>query len=528
MSKHSAVQKKMAPASPPVVTGPGLRKFMYLTAAVTGAAVMIVEILGAKMLAPFLGTSHFVWTAQIAVTLVALAAGYWLGGLLVKRALVLRKLYVAILAAGLYLCLSIWAIEPIAYGCLNFRLAAGSLIAATFLFFPPLALLAMTAPFLIASLTSSVSSVGQNVGQLTAVSTMGSFIGTMLIGYVLIPFLPNSMIMYLTAGVLIILAATYLLTWERRQGALVTVFFLSGGLIGFFGVNAQLRDHFASMEQIYRGNSNFGELQVLQSTNGLRRYYLNDNLVQNSYDPLKKKSAAMFTYMLHGLAKAYTPNVDRVLCIGMGVGIVPMQFAREGVKVDVVEINPAVVRVATNHFNCDPSLFTLTLGDGRQFLNRATRVYDAVVLDAFLGDSSPSHLMSREAFLAVRRLLSPNGTLVINCFGSVQGGDDMFAKCLGRTLRAVFPSVRIHQAYLGGNVFFVASPRQELSFVHSIDLNTVHEDVRDAVRAAFEGVSDVNMRKGIVLTDDYNPLDYYDAANRERIRRQLAQNVKAM
>ena len=61
----------------------GLRFYLYVTAGVTGAAIMIVEILGAKMLAPFFGTSHFVWTAQIAVTLVALAAGYYAGGRLV-------------------------------------------------------------------------------------------------------------------------------------------------------------------------------------------------------------------------------------------------------------------------------------------------------------------------------------------------------------------------------------------------------------------------------------------------------------
>ena len=56
-----------------------LRRYLYFTAACTGAAIMIVEILGAKMLSPFMGASHFVWTAQIAVTLVALALGYYAG-----------------------------------------------------------------------------------------------------------------------------------------------------------------------------------------------------------------------------------------------------------------------------------------------------------------------------------------------------------------------------------------------------------------------------------------------------------------
>ena len=66
----------------------GLRQFLYLTATITGAVILIVEILGAKMLSPFLGTSHFVWTAQIAVTLVALSVGYFVGGYVVDLSLI--------------------------------------------------------------------------------------------------------------------------------------------------------------------------------------------------------------------------------------------------------------------------------------------------------------------------------------------------------------------------------------------------------------------------------------------------------
>ena len=85
------------PAASPAVVAPaltkGLRLYLYVTAAVAGAAVMIVEILGAKMLSPFMGLSHFVWTAQIAVTLVALACGYYAGGRLADRSQRLDWLY---------------------------------------------------------------------------------------------------------------------------------------------------------------------------------------------------------------------------------------------------------------------------------------------------------------------------------------------------------------------------------------------------------------------------------------------------
>ena len=121
----------------------GLRRYLYWTAGTTGAAIMIVEILGAKMLAPYVGTSHFVWTAQIAVTLMALATGYYAGGRMVDRSPKLGKMYGCVLVAAIYLCGSVLAVKSVAYWCLDFNLALGSLLAAALLFFIPLSLLAM-------------------------------------------------------------------------------------------------------------------------------------------------------------------------------------------------------------------------------------------------------------------------------------------------------------------------------------------------------------------------------------------------
>src|SRR5262245_46556470 len=200
--KSSSVKQKSPPVDP--VLSLGLRRYLYFTAAITGGAVMVVEILGVKMLSPFVGLSHFVWTAQIAVTLVALACGYYVGGRLADRSQQLTRLYWAILAAAAYLAITVLICEPVAYWCLHFNLTVGSLLASAILFFVPLALLAITGPFLVRVITSSVAGVGGNVGRLTSVGTLGSFAGTMLIGYVMIPLLPNSVAMYLTSLVLML------------------------------------------------------------------------------------------------------------------------------------------------------------------------------------------------------------------------------------------------------------------------------------------------------------------------------------
>jgi SAM-dependent methyltransferase len=505
----------------PITLPPGLRRYLYVTAAATGAAVMIVEILGAKMLAPYVGTSHFVWTAQIGVTLLALASGYAAGGWLVDRSPRPAWIYGGIIAAAAWLALATIGCERVAYACLRFRLAAGCLLAAGVLFFVPLALLAMVGPFFVRVLTQSVANVGSNVGRLTALSTMGSVAGTVLIGYVLIPLLPNSTTMSLTAGLLLTVATLYFALWDRKlRPPAWTAAALVLGLVGL----AALQRPFAGAtgyREVFRGNSNFGLLQVIENQSGSRRWYLNDLLTQNTYAPDSRQSFSLFTHMLHGLAQAYSADLRDVLCVGLGVGIVPMQFAREGAHVAVVEINPAVVPVAERFFGFERARVELHLGDGREFFNASRQRFDVIVLDAFLGESPPSHLMTRGAFSAMQRLLKPGGTLVINTFTDLAPDRDFFAASLDLTLKSVFRSVIIHDGQ-NGNVFYVASDLPALQTVREPNFDAAPRDIRLQAQAAFRNHARVDANHGRVLTDDYNPVDFYDARNRESLRRQLA------
>ena len=516
-----AVNVNPAPASAGVSLG--LRRFLYGTAATTGAAILVIEILGAKMLTPYVGTSHFVWTAQIAVTLISLAAGYWFGGWLVDRSPDLRRLYTCVLLAGLYLCFTVPFTAHVAFLTLRLPLPIGSLLASLFLFFVPLTLLATVGPFVIRVLTSAVAGVGGTVGRLSAVSTLGSVAGTVLIGYVLIPLMPNSWTMFATAGVLMALAVFYFAIWGKAGAAgrvlLVTVLALVGG-----GVGIKTQDHPWSeyLREVARRHSYFGELQVFEPEDGSHRYYLNDYLPQNNYDPAAKQSISLFTYGLHGLAQRYAKSIDDVLCIGLGVGIVPMEFVRDGARVDVVEINEAVVPLAVEYFDLETAKMQISIGDGRQFVDASSKSYDVIILDAFVGDAAPSHLMTREAFAAMRRILRPDGVLVINCLGDFAPGWDFLTASMEQTLQAVFGAVRIH-AVGAGNVFFVATPAAELVQRRELNFDAMHPNVRERMREIVANVRETDPRSGRVLTDDFNPVEFHDAPNRERMRRRLVE-----
>jgi spermidine synthase len=344
-----------------------------------------------------------------------------------------------------------------------------------------------------------------------------------LIGYVLIPHLPNSKTMYLTAIMLMGIVSGYFFLWRHKGMTRVTavVSILAGLTAGYLGLRLENHRSYPHHEVLARRNSNFGQMQVIEDADG-QLSYLNDYLIQNTYDPFEGKSDSMFTYMLHELARAYTTNTSDVLCIGLGVGIVPMEFARDGAKVDVVEINPAVVPLAQQFFDLEPEQLNITFGDGRQFVNQCRKQYDAIILDAFLGDSSPSHLMTKEAFTAMRRILKPSGVLVINCFAHFNPGADFLGASLEKTLSGVFRSVRIHTEGEGANVFFVASELAEMAARRAPNLEQVPSLVSGRTKAAFARIIQSNPNHGIMLTDDYNPVEFYDAANREELRKRLA------
>ena len=405
------------------------------------------------------------------------------------------------------------------------NLAMGALLSSAVLFFVPLTLLAAVGPFLIRVLAISFHTIGSQIGRLSAISTLGSVLGTVLIGYVLLPFLPNSVTMYATAGVLLLLSITYFLFYSRRDltaGVALAVLALA---LGGLGVRRDLTKNWGRVQELHRENSDFGMLQVIQLPDGRRRFYLNDYLVQNTYDAQAKKSTSLFTYMLRYLAEGYSTNLQDVLCIGLGVGIVPSELSQKGVRVDVVEINPTVVPIAQRFFDFDPTKSNVTIGDGRYLINKTDKKYDAVVLDAFLGDSSPSHLMSREAFANMKRVLKPGGVLVINSFGDLTAGKDFFAASLQKTLNAVFPHVRAHGTG-SGNLFFAAS-EQPLN-LRPVDYTDAHAEVSRDVAAALASNLQIGTENGRVLTDDYNPVEFYDAENREAHRRKLAFSVRRL
>lgn len=512
--------------------GPGL-PFLALTAGTCGALVMLVEVLGSRVIGPFFGASLFVWTALISVTLVSLAAGYAAGGVVADRSPRPGILYALVLVSGLLVLLVPLAKGPVLGACSSMGIRGGALAAAGLLFAPPLVLLGTVSPFVVRLAAREASRIGRTVGLLSAISTAGSFLGTLLTGYWLIPTVGVSRIFTYGGGLLVLLGASwFVLFGTRRSSAAAAVVLallavpVAAGLLTPGAATVSTRPDGTRVTQLLREDTFYGALRVVEYEGAeLRtRELVVDGAIQGGVDERTGQSVYEYAYALQWMPRVLHPAGRTALVVGLGAGIVPAWFESQGVRCDVVDIDPAVLAAARSFFGFHVS-GEVFLEDGRSHLERSAKRYDYVVLDIFSGDSTPLHLLSREALVAAADRLAPDGVLAVNLIGSTRR-EPFVAASVVATLRSVLPVVRAYPLFGAdeedgfGNIELFAYRGAERAVPPgSFDRFAVHRladpRLRSWLSRPFEFPAGT---RAAVLTDDFNPLDVMGSWVKERVR----------
>lgn len=161
--------------------------FFYFTIFTTGAVILIVEILGTRTLAPFYGSTIFVWSSLITATLAFLGLGYWYGGKLADRRPERGLLYWIIFIAGTSILLIPKYDGWVLIQTDRLGLRYGPLVAAFVIFGPSLFLLGTVSPFAVRIHAPTLKRLGATAGTLYAISTLGSLVGGLLAGFYLVP-----------------------------------------------------------------------------------------------------------------------------------------------------------------------------------------------------------------------------------------------------------------------------------------------------------------------------------------------------
>ena len=478
-----------------------------LAVLVSGVSSMGLEILAGRMVAPVFGSSIYTWGSIIGVFLAALSLGYHRGG---RRAADAnrRNLGTLLLGSAAYVAFVILASEAVLQQALLLPVPPrfASILPVTILFGPPVYWLGYISPY--AAELSGKSGIGEASGHVYALGTVGSIVGAFATTFVLVPSLQVAYI-GLLFGVLQLGAAGSVLAPSIPRRSIVGVVLVGVLLIGAV-VGATAGTTYRG-DVVYRTQTPYQSLAVVDD-DGVRTLYLGGQ--RHSAMALGAPDDHVFTYTRYfHLPMLMQDDVDRVLFIGGGGFTGPKAFAaRYDVTVDVVEIDPEVVRTAKEYFHVEerPDL-RIHVMDGRQFLRETNRTYDVIVLDAYRPTKVPFHLTTVEFMHLAASRLDGDGALVANVIAAPTGPASRFLRAEYRTMERAFPHVySFRTAPTGGvqNVELVASKDDRLFTKGELHRRNERRDIGiDLDRAIDFYRRDLRTGDVPVLRDDRAPVD---------------------
>ncbi len=486
---------------------PSLQK-PELAVLVSGVTSMGLEILAGRMIAPEFGSSIYTWGSIIGVFLAALSFGYYQGGKRAATKATVSELVTLLLWAAAYVAFLLFA------GQMLLRVSAAipvparfsPLVPVTLMFAPPVYLLGFISPY--AAELSAAENTGEASGRVYALGTAGSIVGAFGTTFFLIPTFSIQTIGLLFGGLLVV-GATWiawpdLSTTGILRIGLVVVVLVASVTAPSLGITVQ-------GPVVYQTQTAYQDLEVVDRGD-TRTLYL-DGQPHSAID-LSDTDRHVFTYTRYfHLPLLMTDDVDRVLFIGGGGMTGPRIFAETyDVEVDVVEIDPEVVRVAKEYFRVGPreNLDIHTM-DGRQFLQETDRTYDLIILDAYKKDKVPFQLTTQEFFALTADRLDEDGVLLANIISAPSGSGSQFFRAEYKTMETVYPQVYAFRTANGGfvqNIEVVATKRDERFTTEELQTRNRDRDIGYNMSGAIDRrVGEVRTADVPVLRDGKAPVD---------------------
>jgi len=492
---------------------------LYVVVFVCGAVLMGLEMIGSRILAPYFGNSIFVWGSLISIFLAALTLGYYLGGVVADRWPRLRVMSAMVAAPGILIF-----VLPFLYPTINRTVAQNSLgprwdplVAGTLLFLLPSVFLGTISPFAIRLAARAVAQMGTTAGSLYAISTAGSILGTIVTAFYLIGVAGVARIVHLLGLVLVLLAAGMLAAGRGRAvAAALAVLAVLGGWVGLRGQAA------ADPGVVYETDSFYHHIKVTDE--GDSRVMDFDNLRQSGMfkdDPARLK--LLYSHYL-SLTFAFRPDATDAAVVGLGGGSLPKAYhkAFPNLRVDAVEIDPEVARVAREYFALkEDARLRVHVQDGRLFFVKNERTYDVVFLDAYNSDTVPFHLTTREFHREIKARLKPGGVVGVNLISAAVGPKSKLFRAVYKTLAATFAEIYVFPARWYGdeipagvtNVILVATDARPRLTPEEVSRRATllgtrllsPTELRDKARHLLD--RPVPLEDVPVLTDDFAPVD---------------------
>ena len=484
--------------------------FLYMTEFFSGMSVMAIELGASRLLAPYFSSSQIVWTIIIGAIMIAMALGNIWGGRLADKNPSPDKMYFRVLIVAVWTAaIPFVGKYIIALVSLMLALLAGenfliwaSLISCMLLFVFPLMLLGSVSPALVKYAVKSLDENGKIVGELNALNTIGSIIGTFTPTFITIPTVGTAWTFIIFAAILLIIALIYFISVKRRlisvsvMTALTVVFALLASFSTFsFNPNA------------YEDESIYNYLRVEEND---REIILSTNVLIGVQSTTRKDGALTGYYYDYALACPYMAGVAEkdefnVLVLGMGTGTFATECYRyfDNSVIEGVEIDEKIINLAYDRFGLpEDDRITCVEFDARAYLRNAGK-YDVIMVDAYRDITVQFQLSSVEFFSEVKEHLTEDGVMIVN-LNMTSNSENSINDYICDTIDSVFGTVYTAQA--GGNIEVFASENPDIAENFRKTYPTMNPELQGMMY-----VVDRNLKLyeggDLILTDDKAPVE---------------------
>jgi spermidine synthase len=498
-----------------------MKRYLLFTVFVSGMTTLAAELAAGRLIGNVFGTSNIVWASIIGLILIYLTFGYFLGGKWADANPNPVAMYRVLAWGAFTLGLVPYAAGPVlrsaadAFDALNIGILGASFIAVLVLFIVPITLLGTISPFAIRLSVDHPSRAGQISGQIYAISTLGSFIGTFLPTLVFIPAIGTTRTFLLFSLLLLFVALAGLGKFAGRKEALKYLWMPT--LLAVIAIVAANQSVKNNVRQIYETESAYNYIQVkqqgeftllrLNEGQGVHSIYSPNTL---QYDgPWDQVLASPYFY-----ADKKPSDIQRVAIVGLAAGTTARQLTAVygNIPIDGYELDPEIVRVGREYFGMTMPNLNVVIGDGRLNLKRSEHKYDIISVDAYRPPYIPPHMTTQEFFRIVASHLTDDGVLTINS-ASVPG-DHRLVNGLATTMGTVFPSIYMVDIPGSLNTIIFATKQETQAENFAANLVALSNDPNanplliHTMQVTFSGLR-TDYETTTVFTDDHAPIEWF-------------------
>lgn len=466
---------------------------------------MVLELLGTRIISPYLGSSIVTWTSLIGIVLTFLALGYYVGGLWAAKKPSLYKLSLLLLASGVWVCF-IAIFKDVAMSNISrFHLAYEVKVIASsvFLLAAPSFFLGAVTPYLVGMSLKDLKESTQTVGTLYSLSTLGSIAGTFLAGFWLIPHFGHTKLLYIVAISVIffsILISSKLIFPKITLIIFCIWAFINGFTVPTFNTNVII-DKDTSYYRIWidKISDKTGQVQKRMFMDGAQ----SSAIIVNRDDKLVFSYYPYYEFMYW-----HKSQVKDILMVG-GAGLGYPRYAaytNPNLNIQVVELDRSLEKINKQYFDYRGyKNIEVLYSDGRRFIKDKKQTYDAILFDAFSSYTIPFHLVTKEAVEEVKSALKPDGIVVINFISARTGKHSKILQSLNATYGKVFPYVKIFAVNIGEEPTLPQNFALIASNTPLLESSTLSPETAKLLKNEITPERDWAR----ILTDDWAPIDYW-------------------